>query len=213
MKTSHYQNKSVQYGVSHTRLSRVLDLVGPRSGLKVLEIGCASGRLGSEIKKLGNHVTGVEISEFTAQEARKVLDKVHVFDIEEKWPDNLRSYNFNLILLTEILEHVFDPVEVLGNASKVLKEKGEIIITTPNFMIWTNRIRFLWGDFEYQKQGMFDFGHIRWFTHAYLKDVLRKSGFKIVEEKHIIFPGKLTRILRYLPSIFAFQFIIKAQKL
>ena len=180
---------------------------------KVLEIGCAVGRLGREIKKLGHYVAGIEISESAAAEAKKVLDRVYVFDIESEWPAEILSEKFDLIILPEILEHVFDPVYVLKMASVVLEPQGEIILTTPNFLTWTNRFRFLFGLFRYEKEGMFDFGHIRWFTYPYLKQVLAEAGFGTIIEKHIVFPGKLTRILKFWPHLFARQFVVKAKKL
>ena len=79
-------------------------------------------------------------------------------------------------------------------------------------MTWTNRFKFLLGKFAYQREGMFDFGHIRWFTHKYLKEVLENSELKIVSEKHIIFPGKLTYFLKKWPAFFAWQFVVKVRK-
>lgn len=210
---THYEYKSLNYGISHTRLKRILSLLDGRSNQLVLEIGCAAGRLGSEIKKIGHYVAGIEISESAAREAKKVLDEVYVFDIESDWPEELLTQKFDLIILTEILEHTFNPVDVLKKSAAVLKQNGEITLTTLNFLTWTNRVRFLFGLFEYRQQGMFDFGNIRWFTYKYLKGVLGESGFIITAEKHIIFPGKLTKILKFWPGLFASQFIIKAAKL
>lgn len=213
MKKLHYENKSLNYGVSHTRLKRILSLLDDQPYQRVLEIGCASGRLGREIKKLGHYVAGIEISGSAANEARKVLDQVHVFDIENDWPTEVLSQRFDLVVLPEILEHVFDPVYILKKTSAILKPNGQIIVTTPNFLTWVNRIHFLFGFFKYENEGMFDFGHIRWFTYSYLKKVLAEAGFTIKTEKHIIFPGKLTQILKLWPSLFARQFVIKARKL
>ena len=212
IKTAYYGDKSVTYGMSHTRLKRILEFIPRGCALRVLDVGCANGRLGKEIKKLGHFVAGIEISPQAAQNARQALDEVYVFDIEGEWPKKLEEQKFDLVVLPEILEHIFDPVYVLRKSSAVLKEGGEIIITTPNFMVWTNRIRFLFGRFKYGEQGMFDFGHIRWFTYRYLHEVLAQSGFQIIYERHIIFPGKLTKILKHWPGLFAFQFVIKAKK-
>jgi 2-polyprenyl-3-methyl-5-hydroxy-6-metoxy-1,4-benzoquinol methylase len=198
--------------MGHTRARRILELIGDTPGLKVLDVACSRGYLGQRIKEKGNHVSGIEISGSAAREAEKVLDKVHVFDIEQPWPDHLRQEQFDVVVLAEILEHVFDPVEVLKEVNTALKPGGVIVITTPNFMTWTNRLRFLFGNFKYQEQGMFDFGHIRWFTYYYLHQILLQSGFEITDERHIIFPGKLSFILKYWPSVFAFQFIVKVRK-
>lgn len=210
MNKDYYNEKSINYGIAHTRLKRIMELVGKESGRRVLDIGCARGYVGSRIKSLNNYVLGIDISEMAIKEASNVLDKAIAFNLEEKWPD--LGDVFDLAILPEIVEHVFDPVRVLKKVSHNLNPDGCVIITTPNILLWTNRIKFLFGNFKYTDQGLMDFGHIRFFTYEYLKSVLEDSGFKIVEEKHIIFPGKLTKILKLWPSMFATQFIVKAKK-
>lgn len=207
----YYQDKSVNYGIAHTRLKRLMSLVGNISGKKVLDVGCARGYVGARIKAMGNFVAGIEISEPAAREARKVLDDVKICDIEKDYPKF--QIKFDLAILPEILEHVFDPVEVLKKISSLLDDKGEIVITTPNILLWTNRAKILFGRFEYTDQGLMDFGHIRFFTYKFLKKALKDGGFQIIKENHIIFPGKLTKFLKRWPSLFATQFIIKAKKI
>jgi len=198
--------------MGHTRRDRILGLAGG-SGMRVLDVGCGNGALGAVIRGRGNWVGGVELSEQALAVARGRLDELWSFDIESVWPQRLTDGPFDLVILSEVLEHVFDPIAVLRSVRNVLQPRGAIIITTPNFMTWTNRVRFLFGDFRYRDQGMFDFGHIRWFTYRYLRSVLSEAGFRMTDERHIIFPGKLTRFLKYWPSLFAWQFIIRAQPL
>ncbi|MBP9822425.1 MAG: class I SAM-dependent methyltransferase [Candidatus Pacebacteria bacterium] len=212
MREDYYQNKSIHYGIGHTRLRRILGLVGDSGGLRVLDVGCASGYLGKLIKDRGNNVDGVEISAAAAEEARKKLDYVYVLDVEKEWPDALRKNDYDLLVCTEVLEHVFDPSKVLASARGALKVGGHIIISTPNFMTWTHRVKFLFGKFAYTDQGMLDFGHIRFFTYAYLKKILAENYLEIEDERHIIFPGKLTKILKLWPSLFAGQFVLKVKK-
>ena len=208
---AHYQDKSIRYGIAHTRLKRLMGLVGNISGKRVLDVGCARGYVGARIKAMGNFVVGIDISRSAAEEAKKVLDEVHVCDLEKDCPNF--EHKFDLAIFPEIVEHVFDPVELLKKVHPLLKDNGEIIITTPNILLWTNRIKILLGEFKYTDQGLMDFGHIRFFTYKYLNQVLKDSGFTIIKENHIIFPGKLTKVLKNWPSIFATQFILRAQKI
>jgi len=208
----YYESKSVNYGISHTRRRKILELID-RNGLRVLDVACASGYLGERIKSAGNYVAGLEISEAAAQKARQVLDAVFVGDIQDDWPAELRNGKYDLVIMAEILDHIFDPIAVVRRARETLRNSGSIIITVSNFLIWKNRIKFLFGKFAYTDQGAFDFGHIRWFTWRYLKTVLAEGGFKITRQNHIIYPGKLTRLLSWWPSLFASQFIVKANKI
>jgi 2-polyprenyl-3-methyl-5-hydroxy-6-metoxy-1,4-benzoquinol methylase len=211
MSEDYYKHRAGVYGMSHTRRDRILQLADG-SGMRVVDLGCANGALGRRIRDRGNWVDGVELSQEAQVLARTVLDRVWEFDIQQQWPAELQCHNLDLVVASEVLEHVFDPVAVLRSTHAALKPGGCVVITTPNFMTWTNRLKFLVGNFSYQHEGMFDFGHIRWFTYAYLKSVLAESGFHIVEEKHILFPGKLSWLVWRWPSLFAWQFIVKAQK-
>ncbi len=180
--------------MGHTRLRRVLALLGDVKNKRILDIGCASGYLGAELKRRGAYVVGVDISAGAIEVAQRKLDEAYRIDDDGKF-----------------LEHIFDPRKTLHIAKSYLKSDGSIIITTPNFLTWTNRVRFLFGLFEYADQGMFDFGHIRWFTYRYLQSVLNHEGLVITEERNIIFPGKLTFLLKHFPSLFAWQFIVRVQ--
>lgn len=210
MREDYYKHKGAQYGMGHTRRKRILSLV-PRDAQRILDIACAGGRFGKMLRERGYWVAGMDISEDAIADAQAVLDRALLGDAENAWPQEFQGGDFDVIIAAEILEHVFDPVAVLRSAKRALKPGGSIIITTPNFMAWTNRLTFLMGRFRYEEQGMFDFGHIRWFTLEYLKKVLKEAGFHIVQEKHIIFPGKLTRLLKYWPSLWSRQLIVRAE--
>ncbi len=213
MRDKYFEGKSIHYGIGHTRRRKILELIGDIHGKRVLDVGCSRGYLGERIRKTGNYVVGVEVSNEASIEAGKVLDEVITFNVEEQWPDSVRVKKFDLVILGELLGHVFDPVDVLRSASQVLNPGGSVIVTIPNFMTMANRIWFLLGRFAYQEQGRFDFGHIRFFTYSFLKNTISEAGFKIVGENNIIFPGKLTEILKYWPSVFASHFIVKLEKL
>lgn len=206
-----YESKSATYGISHTRRDRILSLIQD-SGLRVLDVACSRGYLGKLIKDRGNYVAGVDVSQTAADIARGVLNEVYVFDIQGNWPNELTNGSYDLVVLAAIIEHVFDPVLLLKKTATALKPAGKVILTTPNFFSWRNRLKFLFGRFHYTEQGDFDFGHIRWFDYGYFREVLAESGFKITKEAHYFFPGKLTRVLKYWPSLFATHFVVEAIK-
>ncbi len=213
MEKEYYEDRSLQYGIAHTRLRKILELTRDGHFKRVLDVGCARGYLGARLKKPDTYVAGIEISEKAAAEARTVLDKVYSFDVQREWPAEIVSEGkFDLVVMAEVIEHCFDPVILLKNVNNILRNGGVLIVTTPNIMTWTNRLKFLCGRFKYTDQGMLDFGHIRFFTHEYLHEVLAEAGFNVVKENNIIFPGKLTALLQRWPSLFAQQFIFKSIK-
>lgn len=208
---AHYDAKSAAYTSGSTRSGRILELVGG-PGRRVLDVACGPGHIGALIREKGNYVAGVEVSEAASAEAATKLDAVHTFDIEGPWPSHLMDQSFDVVVLGEVLEHVFDPVVVLKNAHRVLSPKGRVVITTPNFLVWIARLQVLFGRFRYQRYGLFDFGHIRWFTYDYLQQVVSEAGFVIDAEWHVPHPKRLAPLAKAWPSVFALNFVVAASK-
>ncbi|MFX0201536.1 MAG: class I SAM-dependent methyltransferase [Candidatus Hodarchaeota archaeon] len=50
---------------------------------------------------------------------------------------------FDLLLFTEVIEHLRNPLRTLSEIHRVLKPNGNLILSTPNFMRASNRIRAL----------------------------------------------------------------------
>lgn len=211
-KRLHYEKKSSGYFSSDERSRRIVELVGA-PGRRVLDIGCGPGHIGALLKERGNYVVGCELSETAANEARSVLDDVLAFDIEVEWPAPLREQPFDVVVFGEVLEHVFDPVNVLLEARRSLTQNGRVVITTPNFLVWIARLQVLFGRFRYKEYGIFDFGHIRWFTYKYLKQVLHDSGFELEVEQHMLHPRLAEPAMNWWPSLFALHFVVSARRI
>lgn len=206
----HYEQKSSGYFSQTERERRVLKLVGG-PGLQVLDVGCAGGHLGKFVQEHGNTVDGADLSDSAAEKARATLRNVYVFDIEATWPAEVANGSYDVAILGEVLEHVFNPVEVLAEVRRALKPGGRVVITTPNFTLWIARLQFLFGRFRYQKYGIWDFGHIRWFTYKYLNEVLQEANFELLEEMHLPHPRSLDRVVDWWPSLLAYHFIVSAR--
>jgi hypothetical protein len=86
-----------------------------------------------------------------------------------------------------------------------------VVITAPNFLVWIARLQVLFGRFRYQPSGLFDFGHIRFFTYRYLKEVLDGAGFSLEAEHHILHPARLEPMMSRWPSLFALHFVVSAR--
>lgn len=209
----YYDQKAADYVVSDVRLSKILEICTDLKNKKVLDVGCGTGYLGEELETRGAEVTGIDISKVALKKAHEVLSFTKVVDLnEDKIP--FKDKTFDLIVVSEVIEHLFKPVIILEELRRILRDKGQLIITTPNFLYWGHRLKFLIGRFGYTDEGPFDIGHIHFYTYQTLIDDLHKSGFRIVKDNHVYAKGNFLSLLKNtFPGIFAYQFIVKCIKL
>jgi SAM-dependent methyltransferase len=97
----------------------------------VLEIGCATGDLLAEARRRGARVTGVDVSAWAAEAARR-RHGVEVLTGTLESLDNSLG-RFHVILALEVIEHVENPREFLQLLSRHLLPGGYTLISTPNY--------------------------------------------------------------------------------
>lgn len=152
-------------------------------GGKVLDFGCGAGWLLQKIINSfpNNQYVGTDLSLNGLKRAKKRLPNVKFVQSEggEKLP--FLNDEFDIILATDVIEHVYDVSSLLSEWHRILKPNGRIVITTPYFGLIKNIIIDVIG---FEK--VFDpIGpHIRFFTDNSLKTVLEKHGFTVLQINH-----------------------------
>jgi 2-polyprenyl-3-methyl-5-hydroxy-6-metoxy-1,4-benzoquinol methylase len=196
---------------------------------RVMEVGCGAGHVGSQLKKMGCHVVGVEPNPQAAALAKELLDEVIVERAECFHREDLVG-TFDTILLLDVLEDVPDPFLVLANVRKYITEGGSLIICIPNVAHWTVRKMILKGNFSYEEFGIVDRTHLRFFTWDSFARLLKQARLRVTEVRYAFRPDShhyrrwyfaplsRLRLLRpfvgqlgpRFPGLFAFQFLVKA---
>ena len=156
-------------------LVEFVESLGRREGA-VLDLGCGDGRLTLSLR--GRHIVGADVSRAALDRARRRLSESDVELVETDpgavlpFPDGA----FDLVLLTETIEHVVDVPTLLTEARRVLSEGGEIAVTTPAHGRRTG-LSLVSGGFE----RLFDplSPHVRFFSRASLAEVLDDAGFRV----------------------------------
>jgi 2-polyprenyl-3-methyl-5-hydroxy-6-metoxy-1,4-benzoquinol methylase len=144
----------------------------------VLDVGCGSGALSEAIKQKGYEVWGIEENEEAACRAAHRIDRVLRLNLHDREAvgASLNGRKFDYLIFSDVLEHVYDPFSVLGEYLRFVKDGGRVVISVPNALVWTNRISFVFGRFEYADTGVMDRTHIRWFTFRSAKRLVRAAG-------------------------------------
>lgn len=151
----------------------------------VLEVGCG---LGSNLRifQSDNKVIGIEGLEDAAAEARSRGLEVCQGDLESEICLDAGSVDW--VLCLDVLEHLETPMNLMIQIHKVLRLTGKVIINVPNHFDLTGRLKLLVGhDLDvhnfFPENHEWDNPHLRFFTHGGIKQLLRTTGFKLVEDR------------------------------
>lgn len=97
--------------------------------LKILEVGCGDGYLTYAMNQAGHQATGIDISTQAVSMAKANFgDFYQAVDIK----DFKSLYAFDLIVCTETIEHLENPLKFINECKRLLMKKGAILLTTPN---------------------------------------------------------------------------------
>jgi methionine biosynthesis protein MetW len=162
--------------------SHALMLQMIRPGTRVLEFGCATGRMSELLRAQGSSVTGIEIDPACARLARQFADAVHEIDLDvERASQRLAGERFDVLVFGDVLEHLRDPETVLRDALKLLTPGGEVVVSIPNMAHADVRLSLLEGQVTYGDCGLLDRTHLRWFTRDSLELLLTEAGLEPVQ--------------------------------
>ena len=99
---------------------------------RLLEIGCNEGRNLGFYQRSGYMAEGQEINPNAADTARSSGFTVHQCEIDDVGPD----HGFDVVVLSQVLEHALDPGAMLRQAHRLLTPGGEIWVSCPNIDSW-----------------------------------------------------------------------------
>jgi glycosyltransferase involved in cell wall biosynthesis/SAM-dependent methyltransferase len=163
-------------GSSHTAMLEMLAELPPS---RILDLGCSGGLFAERARAAGHHVTGVDVMEIPG--VRERTDRFFVADLERGIPAEIEG-PFDIVVAGDVIEHIARPVDLLRDIRRVLRPGGELLLSVPNFGHWYPRVRVATGLFGYDRRGILDDTHLRFFTRATLRRTVRAAGFDVVEE-------------------------------
>lgn len=160
------------------RIEAIVNLAGGNK--RVLDIGCYDATISQLIAQNHNEVYGIDISAEAVKIANQKRIKAYCLDIEnEELPfDNIF---FDVIVASEVIEHIFDLDSFFNRINRVLKPDGYLILTTPNLATLGRRLLLLFGKNPFIetifKEGWG--GHIRYFVKDSLFELLNVYGYRV----------------------------------
>lgn len=154
-------------------------------GKKVLDVGCGTGAMLSELKSKGFTTFGIDGSaealKFCRQRGLTSLQKV---DFEKPLP--FGAGVFDTVLCLDVLEHVESDDKLLANIQKILHPGGRLILTVPAYQFfWT-----YWDEM---------LGHKRRYELSQIRNLVKKAGFKLEKASYYncpLTPAFVVRLIR-----------------
>ena len=101
---------------------------GIGKNLAVLDVGCGDGLLSEPIAKMGNTVASVDLPTITKLAQKRHMSYVVSGDAEKL---AFADASFDVVLASEVVEHLWNPENFFAEAYRVLKDKGNLIVETP----------------------------------------------------------------------------------
>jgi SAM-dependent methyltransferase len=200
----------------------------------VLDVGCGAGATGKLIKEKfpGAKVIGIENNPHAAERARAFLDDVICGDLYEiPLSARLGNARVDLVLLLDVLEHLFDPWRALERIHGWLTPDTRVLASIPNVRNLATLDDLAAGRWRYEANGVLDITHVRFFTKSSLRELFEDTGYDIFDmqpllrpemiDPHIVArrPGRLLtrnlsidfRDLEDLEDLYAVQYVIDAR--
>lgn len=141
---------------------------------RLLDIGCNEGRGLQFYRRNGWQADGLELNETAASVARNMGFTVHATIIEDFAP----PLPYDVVVLSNVLEHSLNPGEMLRHVKRLLKPSGQVWISCPNSMsIFRSIFGRLWINWHVPF-------HITHFSPDTLQGVLRSAGFSALSVRN-----------------------------
>lgn len=132
-----------------------------------LEVGCGAGTAMRVMAELGWEAEGTELSTVAARKLEAEGFRIHTGAIEDV---PLPAAQYDVIILSEVIEHLRDPQAALAHIREALRPGGAAYITTPNFNGISRRaLGVRWRVIDVPE-------HLFYFTVASLAALLQSAG-------------------------------------
>lgn len=156
----------------------------------VVEVGAGQGTLAREYRQINPAVRyiGIEIDSDYAASAGQHCTEMMVGNIEQFSAADFAKFDqADCWLFIDVLEHLYDPWELLRKIKLNAKKNIEVIACIPNAQHWSMQMRLCAGLLRYEDQGLLDRTHIRFFTRQTMIELFESTGYQIIEGIPLVF--------------------------
>ena len=196
-KSGGYKGGYILHGINFSniyhkeRQKSALNFLSPAKNEVILDVGCGNGKVSLRVAKRAKIVYGVDIAKSALKNIKKkpknlIFRRMNIENLR------FRQDFFDKIVCVETLEHVLNPKKAIKELRRVLKRDGYLVLTYPT--VNTTIIKKIEIKIGITKNFPVS-EHLTEWDYDRLIDEMRKSGFKLISAKGVVFDlGKLGMI-------------------
>ena len=179
------QSKTQAHNYIFPSIMNQLDKIQFSKDIFILDAGCGGGYMVNRIYEAGyKNIFGFDVSEsgikIAKENYKNIRNNFFVHNGYDKTlPKNVPG-KYDLIISSEVIEHLYNPKVYLENINSWLNTNGILILTTPYHGYLKNIIIVLLNRFDKHFDPFWIGGHIKFFSIKSLNKLFQLSGFKIL---------------------------------
>ena len=148
--------------------------------LRILDVGCGNGYWTRRMTDWGHRVVGVDASPSRIARARLEVpeSRFERLDISRDIVSQLDEEPFDVVISTEVIEHLYEPEAAADACLSALRPGGRFICSTPYHGYLKNLAIALSGSWDRHHHTLRAVGHIKFFSTTTLRELLDRAGFQ-----------------------------------
>ncbi len=178
-----YQHHSAEHASSDAWILPAIkkELKNLPQGSVIADLGCGNGSLLAEFRRRGFELHGFDSSSSGLTQGRKAYPEIRFTqaDLGTDLPGSFLVESCDVIISTEVVEHVFLPRFFAANCYKLLKPGGKVILSAPYHGYLKNLALAVTGKMDSHFTVLWDFGHIKFWSRRTLTFLLEEAGFTV----------------------------------
>lgn len=150
---------------------------------RICDLGCGNGYIAGRLAELGYTVTGVDASSSGIELARQHYAGAEFIcaNIAADLARKASIGDFDLVISSDVIEHLYRPSDLLEAAASLLKPNSHIVIGTPYHGYLKNLVLSATGRMDAHFTALWDGGHIKFFSVKTLGSLITMHGFEIID--------------------------------
>jgi 2-polyprenyl-3-methyl-5-hydroxy-6-metoxy-1,4-benzoquinol methylase len=159
----------------------VRELLAPLGpSFRALDVGCGNGFMAGQLLAQGCDVVGIDLNPTGIEVARRryPTGRFEVAAAGERILAELGAEPFDVVVSTEVIEHLYDPVAFARGCFSALRPGGLFICSTPYHGYLKNLVVAASGRFDAHVDPLWADGHIKFWSRDTLSRLLRSVGFE-----------------------------------